>query len=299
MDQLSYEDRRTIRFFQKHRKLFLGIGILVLFFGLSVASHVVYDKFNLGVLGDSSDISTNNSDDMENSDCSIVGINLHGEVMTYIPKHAEGDADFNYDSVSSEDILWTINQANEDPNVKAIVIEVDSGGGSPIAGEEISNAIEKNEKPVIAFIRQTGASAAYWAISGADKIFASKNSDIGSIGVTMSYMQDVNKNKKDGYEYIPLTTGKFKDTGNPSKPITDEEKILLMRDLKIIYENFIESISKNRQIPLEKVRQIADGSTMLGQRAKEVGLIDEIGGISEVEKYLEETLGEKSYICWK
>lgn len=239
--------------------------------------------------------------EISEDNCSVQGINLHGSLLTYIPEHSESDSssDFDYDSIGSEDITWMIDEANEDPNIKAIVIEVDSSGGLPVAGEEVANAIEASEKPVVGLIRQMGASASYWAISSADRIFASKNSDVGSIGVTQSYLQDVNKNKKDGYEYIPLTTGKFKDTGNPSKPLTVEDRALLMRDLKIVYQNFVEAVSKNRNIPIEKVRQIADGSTVLGERAKELGLIDEIGGINEVEKYLEETLGEEVEICWQ
>jgi protease-4 len=168
----------------------------------------------------------------------------------------------------------------------------------PVAGEEIANAIKQSEKPVIAVIRQTGASAAYLAISSSDKIFASKNSDVGGIGVTSSYLSNTIKNQQDGYTYEQLTAGKYKDSGNPDKPLTVEEKKLFLRDINIVYENFIEAVSQNRNMPLEKVRALADGSTMLGEEAMKQGLIDEIGDMDEAQAYITKTIGEKSDICW-
>lgn len=294
----SYQDKKTIEFFKKHKKLFYGLGILVAVFGLSFASNFVYDLYAPVT---TKEYVTSDEDDLADDDCSVIGINLHGTLVTYIPKHSENDSsyDFDYDVTSSEDILWTLGQADANPNIEAIIIEVDSGGGSAVAGEEISKAIEAIDKPVIVFIREMGASASYWAISDADKIFASKNSNIGSIGVTQSYLQKSNKNKKEGYEYIELTTGRFKDTGSPDKPITAEERQLLMRDLKIIYHNFVEAVSKNRNLSIQKVEQFADGSTVLGLQAKELGLIDDIGGLNEVEKYLKKELGEEPSFCWE
>lgn len=246
-----------------------------------------------------SNTSPSNDSTTTKDNCSVLGLNLHGELITYIPAHADGDSSFNYDVTASENIVLAIKEANDDPKIKTILVEVDSGGGSPVAGEEISNAIKNSNKPVVAMIRQTGASASYWAISGAKKIFASKNSDVGSIGVTGSYLSNVEKNKKNGYTYVQLSIGKYKDAGNPDKPLTSEEKALFLRDANIIYNNFIETVSKNRNIPAQKVKSFADGSTFLGQKAKELGLIDETGGLIEVEKYLENITGEKPVICWK
>ena len=246
----------------------------------------------------SQDISSN-ATSTSNENCTVTGINLHGMLLTYLPLHADGDTAFNYDSVSSEGIVGSIRTANADPKIKAVVIEVDSGGGSPVAGEEISNAIKNSNKPVVAFIRNVGASGAYWAISSAGKIFASKNSDVGGIGVTSSYLSGADKNIKDGYTFEELSAGKYKDTGNTAKTLSVEEKNMLMKGVNIVYGNFIEVVSQNRNIPIEKVRAIADGSTVLGEEAKKLGLIDEIGGIYDVENYLESKIGEKPYVCWE
>jgi protease-4 len=236
-------------------------------------------------------------------DCNVTGINLHGTLYTYLLEgsvdSSETEPGSDTDAVSSENILWSIEQANLDENIKAIVVEVDSTGGSPLAGEEISLAIKNSVKPVYSFIRAQGLSASYMAISSAKKIWASKYSDVGSIGVTMSYLNNVEKNKKDGYTYERLSTGKFKDSGSSDLPLTEEEKDLFMRDLNIMHESLVKDVSVNRNIPVEKVKSFADGSSVLGEKAKEIGLIDEIGGIYEVEKYLKEKIGEKAEICWE
>ena len=239
------------------------------------------------------------SDSGEQEDCNVAGINLHGTLMTYIPDHAEGDTYFDYDTVASENIIGSIEVANDNPNIKAIVIEVSSGGGSVVAGEEIAEAVKNSDKPIFAFVRDIGASSAYWAISSADKIWASENSEVGSIGVTMSYLNNVEKNKKDGLAYEKLSSGKFKDSGSADMPLTTEERDLFMRDIKIMYRNFIKAVSENRNIPIEEIEEISDGSTVLGLRAKELKLIDDIGGINEINQYLEEEIGEEMEICWE
>jgi protease-4 len=279
-------------------KTVLG-NIVVLVVILSCVYGLIFlvRKYNNPFLDPSS--SLGDSSDAEYENCTVVGIELHGSLYAYLPEHAEGDTNFDYDSFASENINYLIKQANQDPEIKAILLEVDSGGGSPIAGEEIDIAVKNSEKPVVAFIREMGASASYLAISSADKIFASKYSDVGSIGVTMSYLNNVEKNRKEGYTYEQVSVGKYKDTGSPDKALTSEEKALFLRDAKIIYENFIQAVSDNRKIPLEEVRSFADGSSVLGEKAKELGLVDEIGGINEAEAYIEEIIGENSEICWK
>jgi signal peptide peptidase SppA len=270
------------------------VAICVAFIALSFVSYAIYDSIMYGP-SDSADQSVAET----NSECSVLGINLHGELYTYIPKTSTEDSSGGDDVVASEQIMNSIDQANNDENIKGIIIEVDSPGGYPVAGEEIADAIKASKKPVVAFIRQSGTSAAYWAVTSADQIFASKNSDIGSIGVTISYLDNVGKNEKAGISYVQLSAGKYKDAGSPDKPLTAEEKALIIRDLKIIHENFIEDVSGNRNIPIEKVRAIADGSSVLGERAKELGLIDEIGGYSEAKSYMEKKIGEKADVCWQ
>lgn len=250
-------------------------------------------------------ISTDDSanENTEENNCNVLGIKLHGDLVTYIPPtdsytNEENDASAGGDQTASEDIVYSIEQAEKDDNIKAIILEIDSYGGYPTAGEEVANALKKVKKTAIALIREGGASAAYMAASATDKIFASKNSDVGGIAVTMSYLDRVRQNQKEGLTYIPLSSGKFKDTGDPNKPLSQEEKNLLMRDANILHQNFVKMVAENRNLDIKKVEVLADGSTMLGEMALQNGLIDQIGGLSEVKEYLKEKIGEDVEICW-
>jgi len=114
----------------------------------------------------------------------------------------------------------------------------------------------------------------------------------------MSYIDYSGQNSEEGIIYQEIRSGKFKDAGDPDKPLTAEEKALLQRDTDIIHENFIQAIARNRSLEIGQVRALADGSTMLGQMALDNGLIDEIGSYKEVSDYLRETLNIDPNICW-
>lgn len=172
-------------------------------------------------------------------------------------------------------------------------MNIDSPGGVPVPAEEIDQAVQHAGLPVVSLIRSVGASAAYWAVSSSNHIIASKNSDIGSIGVTSSYLE----NKHPDQKFIEIASGKYKDYGNPDKPLTDDEKNIILRDVKIIHENFMDAVSKNRNIARDIVMQFSDGTTVLGQKALEIGLIDQIGGFYEAKDYLRELIDEDPVIC--
>ncbi|MFA7315603.1 MAG: signal peptide peptidase SppA [Candidatus Paceibacterota bacterium] len=235
----------------------------------------------------------------EDSDCNVLGIELHGFLTTYIPESDYGEnGRLLYDQTASENIIAAIENAEKNKDIKAILLEVDSGGGSGVSDMEVANALKRATKPTAAIIRSIGASAAYMASTGAGRIFASRDSEIGSIGVTMSYLDNSQKNEKDGIAYNELSSGKFKDTGTSYKPLSKEERRLLMRDITISYQNFIENVAENRNLSIKDVKKIADGSTMLGQMALEHGLIDEIGGYDEAKAYLSKKIGEEVEVCW-
>lgn len=226
--------------------------------------------------------------------CNVVGIAVRGEIGITSDCTDEGC----YVTTASDDILEYLKTAREDDSIQAILIDIDSPGGGPVASEEIANAIKATGKPTVAWVRQYAASGAYWIASAADTIVASLNSDVGSIGVSMSYLDATNANEQDGLTFNSLSTGRYKDTGSPDKPLTDDEKALLERDLYITHENFIAAIAENRGLSLEVVSELADGSTMLGRMALESGLIDMLGGQEEAYGVLAETIGEEPEVCW-
>ncbi len=243
---------------------------------------------------------SNTEEPAEPENCNVYGINLHGDIVTYNSNDAYNDQyDVILDQTSSDDIIWAVNEAQNNDKIKAIVVEIDSYGGSGVAGEEMMTAFKQSKKPVIAFIRNAGLSAAYLAATGAETIFASNFSDVGSIGVTMSYLQETEKNTKEGLSYVDLSSGVYKDTGNPARILSDDEKQLLMRDVKISYEYFVKLVSQNRNLSIEKVKKLADGSSEMGEAALKDGLIDKIGIYPDVLNFLSEKIGTTADICWK
>ncbi|MDP2944152.1 MAG: S49 family peptidase [bacterium] len=285
------------------KKIIKGLVILIIFLGafITVKDEVAW-QFGLGIYSDSFDNSGEASTDTtqaEETTCNVVGIELHGEVVAYIsPESEDGDGNPLNDETASENVVLAIEDADKDETVKAIILEVDSYGGSPVAAEEIGRAMKRATKPTVALVRTAAISAAYLASTGANVIFASVLSDIGGIGVTMSYLDSSKQNIKDGLTYNSLSSGKFKDYGDPDKPLTSEERELLMRDINIMNENFIKAVAANRNLDVDKVRLLADGSSLPGQMALENGLIDRIGGMVEVKEYLKKKIGKEAEVCW-
>ena len=240
--------------------------------------------------GDDSIASTNTDDT-----CNVLAFSIKGYLSTYIPKQP---ADQEVDVSSSEDIVKGILLAQNDPDIKAVMLSIDSHGGDGVAGEEIASALKSFDEPSVAVIRSIGASAAYWASIGADKMYASKISDVGGIGVTASYLDESNKNTKEGYTFIELTSAKYKDTGDPKKPLTQAEKEILMSDLRKVHNVFVEDVASKRKLEVSAVQKLANGLTFVGEDALSYGLIDEIGDVASATKYLEEKIGEKVEFCW-
>lgn len=231
-------------------------------------------------------------DTSESSSCNVANIKLYGDLYTYIKDNEECE-----DCVSSEDLVNEIKDAESNDDIKAILLSVDSTGGWPVSAQEVAKALKLSSKPTVALIRDTGASGAYLSSTGANRIFASNMSDVGGIGITMSYLDNSKKNEKDGLTFNQLSVGAFKDTGNRDKPITKEEKDMLMADLQTGYDIFVASVAENRKLDINNVKKLADGSTIKGQKALDNGLIDQLGDLFDVEKYLDERIGEKAMIC--
>ncbi len=281
------------------KKIVRFFVILVIFLGafIIIKEEVMY-QFSWGVYSDS-DYYADEDYSGSSGECNTLGIELHGNIVTYItPDSFNQEGNLIYDESASQDIVAALENAVINEEIKAIILEIDSYGGSPVAAEEIEQAIKRVNKPIVVLVRDGATSAAYWVASGADIIFASAMSDVGSIGVTFSYLDNYQKNTKEGLTYNSLSTGKFKDYGDPDKPLTNEERKLIMRDLNIIYDKFIETVATNRNLDINKVKLLADGSSMPGQMALENGLIDRIGGMTEVKEYLKEKIGEEVDVCW-
>lgn len=239
--------------------------------------------------------------DLTEEECNVKGINLHGDLITYIPYTDYSESgNLKEDEVTSEEIYFDIKSAEKNNAIKAILIEVDSAGGDPAAAEEINRVIKSSNKPIVTYIRAVGASASYWSITGSKRIFALKTSSVGSIGVTYSYVDNVKSNENEGLTFHDLSTGKFKSIMNRNKELTNEEKELIMNDLQKTHNLFVETVAENRKLDINKVKELANGWAYDGNDALKNGLIDEIGGLDEASSYLKNNIlnGEEIKICW-
>ena len=186
--------------------------------------------------------------------------------------------------ISSRDIATTLYELKDDSSVKAVLLDINSPGGSPVASEEISKAIEavKEEKPVYALINDVGASGAFWIAVSADKIYASSMSTVGSIGVTSAGLGFEEFIKQYNITYRRQTSGEYKDMGTPYREPTNEENEMIQELLDEIHIKFIEHVATSRNLSVDFVKPYAEGQVFLGSKAKELGFIDEIGYYEDV-----------------
>lgn len=184
-----------------------------------------------------------------------------------------------------------LTDATEDEFIKAVLFEINSPGGTPVASEQISEMIQELSLPNVSLIGDMGASGGYLIAAAADTVIASPMSDVGSIGVTMSYVENSKQNEEEGLTFVELSSGKFKDSGNPNKPLSEEERTLFESDLELIHDQFVSEVALLRKMTIEEVDALADGSAMPGVRALEAGLVDALGGRALAKRHLADTLG--------
>ena len=172
---------------------------------------------------------------------------------------------------SASQIENALNEANSNPNVKAIVLDINSKGGSQVACEEIADDIEKSSKPVVAYIGDNGLDESYLIASGADAIVASSSSSIGGIGLSFIDSNKYSKTKLTGVyneDYLKL---KKSNESNPDNLINGQK--MIDQD----YTQFIKAIAKNRDLKPNYLAKLAHGKRYNGNEAKNLGLIDKIG----------------------
>ena len=205
---------------------------------------------------------------------------------------ADGDRDFLIGSIaSSTDIIEQIEKADSNPGIKAIIFEINSPGGAPVASEEIASAVKEINKTTVAWIREVGASGGYWVASASDYVVASRMSLTGSIGVIASYLEFAGFLEDHNVTYRRLVAGQYKDIGSPLKEITSSEELLLQKSINQIHDFFVDDVAKNRGLTKQQTIRISDGLFYTGSEAKELGLVDALGSKKEAVEYIEEELG--------
>ena len=247
------------------------IGTLI---GLALLSFIAAGIFSLFI-----------GDDIESSDANIAVIPVKGVILA-----DDGYGLFSEDVAASTEIVKLVRSAARSKSIKGIILEINSPGGSPVASEEIARAVKEANKTTVAWIREVGASGGYWVASATDHIVASKLSITGSIGVQASYLEFAGFLEDHNVTYQRFVGGDYKDLGNPLRKLEEGERRILQAKIDKMRDYFIDAVAENRNLPKKEVQKMATGLFYLGSEAKELGLVDEIGGKQEAIDYLKNEL---------
>ncbi len=183
--------------------------------------------------------------------------------------------------VTPEGIIDQLDRAAKDPSVKAVLLRIDSPGGTVAASQEIAMAVERMEVPVVSSIGDMGASGAYMVASQSDHIVAAPGSAVGSIGVIMQLTNVQGLLDKVGVKFTVITKGELKDAGSPYRSVTTTEVALLDEQMTVAYDQFIADVAKGRKMDEADVRELATGWAWMGTEAMDLGLVDSLGNYSD------------------
>jgi len=174
-----------------------------------------------------------------------------------------------------------LEQAAANPNVKAVVLRINSPGGSAVASDQIYHALLDFEKPVVVWMGEMAASGGYYISCAGDHVFAHPDTLTGSIGVISQFINAEELLNEIGVDVVVITSGPRKDMGSLFRGMTEEEQALWQTVTDEIYDGFVEIVAQARDLPLEDVRELADGRVYTGRQALELGLVDEVGMLDD------------------
>ncbi|VAX31871.1 hypothetical protein MNBD_NITROSPIRAE01-1373 [hydrothermal vent metagenome] len=185
--------------------------------------------------------------------------------------------------LDSRKIVKTLRRYGKNPDIKGILIRIDSPGGGVAASQEIYDELieiqQDGQKKVVSSMGTVAASGGYYIASATDLIVANPGTLTGSIGVIMELTNIEGLLDKIGVEGITIKSGKNKDVGSPFRKMKKEERALLQNVLDDVHSQFIEAVAEGRSLHIDEVRRLADGRIFTGRQAQEVGLVDELGSL--------------------
>jgi protease-4 len=210
-------------------------------------------------------------------------INFYGEIVD------QEQRSFLSRSNGPRDFIEQCDAARRDSSVKAVVIRINSPGGSAAASEEMYEAIRRlrEKKPVVCSMGDVAASGGYYMASACDKIYANPATITGSIGVISQFMNVQQLAQKLGIGSDTLKSGQFKDAGSPFRPLRPQERQLFQAMIRDIYGQFVDDVVAGRKAATKgkltrvNLLKIADGRVFTGRQAKNALLVDELGGLHE------------------
>lgn len=207
----------------------------------------------------------------------VAVVSLNGPIQA----QASSGLFFGGSAITPQLVRSQLDKARNDYAIKAVVLQIESPGGSVAACQEILNEIEKLEKPMVVSYGTLAASGGYYIATKADKIVALPGTLTGSIGVISEIPNLKGLYEKLGIKIDVFTAGKYKDMYAGIRDMTDEEQELMQKITDQLYDQFVNAVAEGRDLSDEKVRELATGQLYTGEQAKQLGLIDEIGGLDK------------------
>jgi protease-4 len=183
-----------------------------------------------------------------------------------------------------------LERTRRDEAVRAVIVAIDSPGGSVAGGEALHASLLRValDKPVVAVMGGTAASAGYMVALPAQRVFAREATVTGSIGVLLQSFDASELLARLGVRAETIASGAFKAQPSPFQPLTEEGREQLQRVVRDLHEQFVAKVAAGRELPAERVRALADGRIFTGRQALELGLVDAIGGEAEARAWLAE-----------
>jgi len=243
----------------------LGLVVCGVFVGLGV---MVSESFGGG------------SDGLAFGDA-VALVRVEGTIM---PGEAPAPSPFSTDVgvAYSQTVINRLQRANDNADVKAVVLVVDSPGGSVYASDEIYQQIQQMNKPIITAMGSLAASGGYFVAAPTQEIWASPHTLTCSIGVISQFINVEDFAEEYGITAVTIKSGEFKDTGNPFREFNEADRELWQAIIDEAYAEFVRIVAEGRDMTEADVREVADGRVCTGKQAQAMGLVDELGYLPDV-----------------
>jgi protease-4 len=191
--------------------------------------------------------------------------------------------------------LKELREFDEDPRIRAVVVRIDSPGGAVGPSQELFEAMKRlrAKKHVLASMGSIAASGGFYIAMGGEKVFANPGTLTGSIGVISEFPNVSGLLKWAGVEMRTITAGKLKDAGSPFREMSPEERSYFKDMLEDVHGQFIGAVAESRKLSEDEVRKVADGRVFTGRKAKELKLVDELGGLQDAVREAGKLAGMK------
>ena len=199
--------------------------------------------------------------------------------------------------IEPQTVVRQLKEFGDDDSIKAIVIHINTPGGGAAASQEIYTEVrrirDEKKKKIVSSVESVGASGGYYVASGSDKIYADAASIVGSIGVISQWLNYEDLLKWAKLKDVTFKAGALKDTGNPAREMTPEEKAYFQGLIDDMHQQFIQAVADGRKLKVDEVKKIADGRVWTGKQALPLKLVDKLGDFEMAVQETAKSVGIK------